>query len=193
MAEEDDLQEDEMDALEDAVSFDEETELEEGDDDEGGDLDPLAEEMLKMMEEEEGGEEDQGSGENVDRMMEMEMLKAMEEEGGGMGGTEEAGGMGGMALDGAGAGQAGGGIPASVARLMDVELLVTIELGRTDQTLEEVMQLGEQSLIELDRQVGEPVNVYVNNRLFAKGEVVTVQENFGVRITELVAPNLVGL
>jgi len=65
-------------------------------------------------------------------------------------------------------------------------LSVTIELGRTRDTLENVLKMGEQSLVELDKQVGEPVDVLVNGKLFARGEVVTVNENFGVRITELI-------
>ena len=81
---------------------------------------------------------------------------------------------------------AGGGISPSIARLMDVNLSVSIELGRTRHTLEYVLNLGEQSLVELDKQVGEPVDVLVNGKIFARGEVVTVSENFGVRITELV-------
>lgn len=76
---------------------------------------------------------------------------------------------------------------------MDVRLLVTIELGRTRKTVQEVLDLGEQSLLELDKSVGEPVNVMVNGHLFARGEVVTVSENFGVRITELVSPLATGL
>ena len=53
------------------------------------------------------------------------------------------------------------------------------------RTIEEVMDMGEQSLIELDRTVGDPVDLLLNGKLFAKGEVVTVSENFGVRITEI--------
>jgi flagellar motor switch protein FliN len=150
----------EDDALEDAI---------EGGDD-GEDMDPLAEEMLKMMEEEGDGEE----GEGVDSMMEMEMLKAMEEEGG----TPVAAVPGG----------AGGGVPPNIARLMDVRLTVTIVLGRTQKTIQEVMGMSEQALVELDKTVGDPVDVEVNGKLFARGEVVTVSENFGVRITELIAP-----
>ncbi len=168
MAEEDELPEDELEALADAVD---------GGEEDGDELDPLAEEMLKMMEEE-GDGDDMGSQEDVDRMMEMEMLKAMEDEGGG-GGT---GFSGGLAPAGGGG---SGGIPANIARLMDVNLRVTIELGRTQKTLEDVLNLGEQSLVELDKQVGDPVNVLVNGKLFARGEVVTVSENFGVRITEI--------
>ena len=69
---------------------------------------------------------------------------------------------------------------------MDVNLSVTVELGRTKQTLEHVLNLGEQSLVELDKQVGDPIDILVNGKIFARGEVVTVSENFGVRITELV-------
>ena len=163
MAEEDDVLK-EADDLEDAVNSD--------DDGDGEELDPLAEEMLKMMEEDGDGEGDGGSQEDVDRTMEMEMLKAMDDEGG--------------VVPGGGASD-GGGIPPNIARLMDVNLSVTIELGRTTHTLESVLQLGEQSLVELDKQVGEPVDILVNGKIFARGEVVTVSENFGVRITELMA------
>ena len=154
----------------------EEDELDMGGDE--GDLDPLAEEMLKMMEAE--GDEG-GGGEDVDSMMEMEMLKAMEEEGGSLGG--------GSALASGDVGGGGGsGIPPNIARLMDVRLTVTIELGRARKTIEYVLALSEQALIELDKSVGDPVDVLVNGKLFARGEVVTVSENFGVRITELVTP-----
>ncbi len=173
MAEEDEVSEDELDALADAIGG--------GDENEGGeDLDPLAEEMLKMMEEE-GDGDGGGSQEDVDRMMEMEMLKAMEDEGGG-GGMDFSGGL--PAVGNSASGGAAG-IPANIARLMDVNMSVTIELGRTRQTLEEVLNLGEQSLVELDKQVGDPVDVLVNGKIFARGEVVTVSENFGVRITEI--------
>tara|TARA_B100001094_G_scaffold292738_1_gene312156 strand:- start:818 stop:1315 length:498 start_codon:yes stop_codon:yes gene_type:complete len=76
-------------------------------------------------------------------------------------------------------------MPVNVARLMDVDLNVTIELGRSRQTMQSVLGLGEQSVVELDKQVGESVDVLVNGKLFARGEVVTVSENFGVRITEI--------
>ena len=111
--------------------------------------------------------------------------------GGGMGG-----GMEGMDLDVGGGGAdvvAGGGVSPSVARLMDVPLTVTIELGRTTKTLEDVMEMGEQTLVELDKNHGEPVNILVNGTLFARGEVVTVAENFGVRITELLQGGLASI
>ncbi len=70
--------------------------------------------------------------------------------------------------------------------LDDMPVMVQIELGRAQRTLEDAVDLSEQSLIELERQVGEPVDVRINGKLFARGEVVTVQENFGVRLTEIV-------
>jgi len=74
----------------------------------------------------------------------------------------------------------------NVDLLDDLPVMATIELGRTMQSLENATSLGEQSLIELDKQVGDPVDILLNGKLFAKGEVVTVSENFGVRITEIV-------
>ena len=143
---------------------------------EGEDLDPLAGEMLNVMEEE-GDGADAGSQEDVDRMMEMEMLKAME---------DDSSSGGDLSSATTGGGTTAKGIPANIARLMDVNLSVSIELGRTRETLENVMNLGEQSLVELDKQVGDPVDILVNGKLFARGEVVTVSEKFGVRITEIV-------
>ena len=156
---------DELEELADAVSEGEE----------GEDVDPLAGDMLKMMEEE-GASVATGSQEDVDHMMEMEMLKAMEDDG------SDGGDLSSVTTGGGGASV---GVPANIARLMDVNLSVSIELGRTRETLEDVMHLGEQSLVELDKQVGDPVDILVNGKLFARGEVVTVAENFGVRITEI--------
>ena len=67
-----------------------------------------------------------------------------------------------------------------------LNLTVTAELGRTRETIGKVREIGDQSLIELDRTVSEPVDLLLNGELFARGEVVTVGENFGVRITEIV-------
>ncbi|MBT9258491.1 MAG: flagellar motor switch protein FliN [Clostridiales bacterium] len=69
---------------------------------------------------------------------------------------------------------------------MDVPLEVTVELGRTTKKVKEVLQLGPGTVIELDRLAGEPVDVRVNGRLVAKGEVVVLDELFAVRITEVV-------
>lgn len=72
--------------------------------------------------------------------------------------------------------------------LMDVSMNLTVELGKTKKQVREILQLGEGSIIELDKLAGEPVDVMVNHRLIAKGEVVVIDENFGVRITEIVSP-----
>ena len=74
----------------------------------------------------------------------------------------------------------------NVDLLDDLQVMATIELGRTWRPLGDATSLGEQSLIELDKPVGDPVDILLNGKLFARGEVVTVNENFGVRITEII-------
>lgn len=74
--------------------------------------------------------------------------------------------------------------------LLDVLLQVRVELGSTEMTVEEVLGLTVGSVVELDRLAGEPVDIVVNNRLLARGEVVVVEENFGVRITEIIATRM---
>ncbi len=71
--------------------------------------------------------------------------------------------------------------------LLDVPLQVSVELGRSVEDIRKVMSLGTGSIIDLDRQAGEPVDVLVNGKLLARGEVVVVDENFAVRITEIVS------
>ncbi len=70
--------------------------------------------------------------------------------------------------------------------LMDIALDVVIELGRTTMPLKEVLELGPGAVIELDKLAGDPVDILVNDKLVARGEVVVIEENFGVRITEIV-------
>ncbi|WP_040682954.1 flagellar motor switch phosphatase FliY [Thermosinus carboxydivorans] len=72
--------------------------------------------------------------------------------------------------------------------IMDVPLQVTVELGRTRKLIREILELGPGSVVELDKLAGEPVDILVNGKLIAKGEVVVIDENFGVRITEIVSP-----
>ena len=72
--------------------------------------------------------------------------------------------------------------------LLNVPLRVTVELGRRQMTIEEVLALGPGSVIELSRLAGEPLDILVNNQFIARGEVVVVDENFGIRVTEIVAP-----
>src|SRR5690625_2283279 len=71
--------------------------------------------------------------------------------------------------------------------LLDIPLNVTVELGRTKQTVAEILELTSGSIIELDKLAGEPVDVLVNSKLIAKGEVVVMEENFGVRVTDIVS------
>jgi flagellar motor switch protein FliN/FliY len=72
--------------------------------------------------------------------------------------------------------------------LMDVQMTLTVELGRTKMYIKEILSLGEGSIIELDKLAGEPVDLLVNGKLIAKGEVVVIDENFGVRVTDIVSP-----
>ena len=78
--------------------------------------------------------------------------------------------------------------PANIGLIMDVPLHVTVELGRRRMLVREVLELGKGSLIELDKLAGEPVDVLVNGKLIAKGEVVVIDENFGVKVTTIVTP-----
>lgn len=77
---------------------------------------------------------------------------------------------------------------ASLDMLMDVPLKITVELGRTRMSLRQTLELVQGSVVELDRLAGDPVDVFVNERLLAKGEVVVVDDKFAVRITELIDP-----
>ncbi|MFZ6018031.1 MAG: flagellar motor switch protein FliN [Chloroflexota bacterium] len=77
---------------------------------------------------------------------------------------------------------------ASIDLFMDVMLKVTVELGRTRMTLQQVLDLQNGSVVELDRLAGDPVDVFVNDLLIARGEVVVVDDKFGVRITEVISP-----
>ena len=81
----------------------------------------------------------------------------------------------------------GGSEPNSIALIQDVELRVKIELGRTQMVVEDVLRLGEGSVVELDKLAGDPVDVFVNDRLVARGEVLVLNDNFCVRISEIVS------
>ncbi|MED4607120.1 MULTISPECIES: flagellar motor switch phosphatase FliY [Paenibacillus] len=70
--------------------------------------------------------------------------------------------------------------------LLDIPLKVTVELGRTHKVIKDILELSQGSIIELDKLAGEPVDILVNNKLIAKGEVVVIDENFGVRVTDIV-------
>ncbi len=78
---------------------------------------------------------------------------------------------------------------ASLDMLMEVPLNVTVELGRTQMSLRQALDLQPGSVVELTRLAGEAVDVYINERMIARGEVVVVDDKFAVRITELISPN----
>ncbi len=80
----------------------------------------------------------------------------------------------------------GGGL--SLDLVLDISMPVTVELGRTTITVRELLQLSTGSVIELSKQAGEPVDLYVRDVRFARGEVVVVDNNFGLRITEIINP-----
>ncbi|MEP6571533.1 MAG: flagellar motor switch protein FliN [Gemmatimonadota bacterium] len=86
------------------------------------------------------------------------------------------------------------GAPSSLDTLLDVSLPVAIEFGRTNMTVQEVLELGSGSVIQLDRMVGEPIDIFISDRKLAEGEVVVIGEHFGVRITRIISsPDGAGL
>lgn len=78
--------------------------------------------------------------------------------------------------------------PESIEMLMDVNMQFTVELGRTQMPVRQILELQNGSVVELDRIAGEAVDVFINEHLMARGEVVVVDDKFGVRITELISP-----
>ncbi|MBN1309553.1 MAG: flagellar motor switch protein FliN [Chitinispirillaceae bacterium] len=89
------------------------------------------------------------------------------------------------------AGAATGGLVATqqnIDMLLDIDLDVSIELGKTNLSIKRILELAPGSIVELDRMAGEPVDLMVNNKVVAKGEVVVIDENFGIRIVSLVSP-----
>ncbi|MFC7528126.1 flagellar motor switch protein FliN [Actinoplanes sp. GCM10030250] len=82
----------------------------------------------------------------------------------------------------------GGGARGGLDMLHDVEMEVSAELGRTRMSVRELLSLTPGAIVELDRAAGSPADLLVNGRLIARGEVVVVDENFGIRITEIVSP-----
>ena len=82
----------------------------------------------------------------------------------------------------------GDGKSASLDLILDIPLTVTCELGRSKMLINDLLQLGQGSVIELTKLVGEPLEVLVNEKLVARGEVVVVNEKFGVRLTDIVTP-----
>lgn len=77
---------------------------------------------------------------------------------------------------------------SNIDLILDVPLEVSVELGRTKKTIKEILELGAGSIIELDKMAGEPVDILVNGKMIARGEVVVIDDNFGVRITDIISP-----
>jgi flagellar motor switch protein FliN/FliY len=81
------------------------------------------------------------------------------------------------------------GKEVDLSLLLDIPLQVTVELGRTRMTIGSLLRLTQGSVVELNRVAGEPLDIYVNNKLMARGEAVVVKEKFGVRITDVLSPD----
>lgn len=87
------------------------------------------------------------------------------------------------------AGKQGGGPPVqSLDFILDIPLKVSVELGRSRMAIREVLQLAQGSVIELSKFAGEPLEVLINDKLIARGEVVVVNEKFGIRLTDIISP-----
>lgn len=79
--------------------------------------------------------------------------------------------------------------PSDIDMIMDIPVQLSVELGRTRLTLKNILQLGQGSVVELDGLAGEPMDIFVNGYLIAQGEVVVVDEKYGIRITDIVTPS----
>lgn len=99
-----------------------------------------------------------------------------------------AGGGGAGANGGDGGSGAGGPKDKNLQLILDIPLRVTVELGRTKMPVSELLNLTQGSVIELAKLAGEPMEVYVNEKLIARGEAVVVNEKFGVRLTDIISP-----
>ncbi len=124
-----------------------------------------------------------------DGAMEMDMGDL----GNALAGASPMGGGAPMGAPGEGAGQAGvrtNGGPSvqSLDFILDIPLKVTVELGRAKMAIREILQLAQGSVIELSKFAGEPLEVLVNDKLIARGEVVVVNEKFGIRLTDIISP-----
>lgn len=105
-----------------------------------------------------------------------------------------------LMAEAAASGGAGNGAPSKKAddnsahkdknlnMILDIPLKVTVELGRTKMPVSELLNLTQGSVIELNKLAGEPMEVYVNDKLIARGEAVVVNEKFGVRLTDIISP-----
>jgi flagellar motor switch protein FliN/FliY len=72
--------------------------------------------------------------------------------------------------------------------LLGVPIKVTVQLGKTEMLVRDILQLNQGSIVELDRAAGSPVDLLVNERLVARGDIVSIEENFGIRVSEIIGP-----
>jgi flagellar motor switch protein FliN/FliY len=86
-------------------------------------------------------------------------------------------------------GESGGVAPGRLDMILDIPVQLTVELGRTKIPIRNLLQLAQGSVVELDRLAGEPMDVLVNGCLIAQGEVVVVNDKFGIRLTDVIAPD----
>jgi len=107
----------------------------------------------------------------------------------GMGNADTPQGNAGAARQTAGVNsQAGASTPANLDFVLDIPMMLTVELGRSQMLINELLKLGRGSVIELSKLAGEPLDILANQRLIARGEVVVVNEKYGIRITEIISP-----
>jgi len=118
--------------------------------------------------------EDESAKEDFETLEDIEDIDAGED-------TDEA-------LDEEGESVVKGGETKSLDLILDIPLTLSVELGRSKMLINDLLQLGQGSVIELTKLVGEPLEVLVNQKLVARGEVVVVNEKFGVRLTDIVSP-----
>ncbi|HEX7387897.1 MAG TPA: flagellar motor switch protein FliN [Castellaniella sp.] len=78
---------------------------------------------------------------------------------------------------------------SDIDMIMDIPVQLSVELGRTRLTIKNILQLGQGSVVELDGMAGEPMDIYVNGYLIAQGEVVVVDEKYGIRVTDIITPS----
>lgn len=83
----------------------------------------------------------------------------------------------------------GAGADSDIDMIMDIPVQLSVELGRTRLTIKNILQLGQGSVVELDGLAGEPMDIYVNGYLIAQGEVVAVEDKYGIRITDIITPS----
>jgi len=88
----------------------------------------------------------------------------------------------------AGSPAAEGDIHADLDFILDIPLELSVELGKTKMLVNDLLQLGQGSIVELNKLAGEPLEVFINNKLVARGEVVVVNEKFGIRLTDIISP-----